>query len=195
MTREERIDWLCRLRSNIQCYMDVATLPKDVKKKFEEALSETISSLEETVHIVGCDQCVKANEDGTCNDAISRNGIKEKYRQFIVRNLKDDERGIDLSEYAEEPCRRFNAFIDSLPSVQPSECEECGKKANAIAKYSYDYGKQDARRKGHWIDYSEDGYVECPFCEHATNCEDDIDELHYCFYCGAELSADMTGAE
>ena len=49
------------------------------------------------------------------------------------------------------------------------------------------------RREGHWRDYSEDGYVECPFCEHATNCEDDIDELHYCFYCGAELSADMRG--
>ena len=58
--------------------------------------------------------------------------------------------------------------IDDLPSVQPS-------------------------RKGHWIDYSDEGFVECPFCEHATNCEDNIDELHYCFYCGAELSADMRG--
>ena len=54
-------------------------------------------------------------------------------------------------------------IVDALPSVTPS------------------------RRKGHWIDYSEDGFVECPFCEHATNCEGDIDELHYCFYCGAKM--------
>ena len=43
------------------------------------------------------------------------------------------------------------------------------------------------RPTGHWIDYSDEGYVECPFCGHATNCEDNIDELHYCFYCGAQL--------
>jgi len=40
---------------------------------------------------------------------------------------------------------------------------------------------------GEWIDYSDEGYVECPFCGHATNCEDNIDELHYCFYCGAKM--------
>lgn len=43
-------------------------------------------------------------------------------------------------------------------------------------------------RKGEWIDYSDEGYVECPFCHSATNCEDNKDELHYCFSCGAELS-------
>lgn len=59
--------------------------------------------------------------------------------------------------------------------------------------YAEKCGDYEPSRKGHWRDYSEDGYVECPFCEHATNCEDDIDELHYCFYCGAELSADMRG--
>ena len=43
------------------------------------------------------------------------------------------------------------------------------------------------QKSGKWIDYRDDGFVECPFCGHATNCEDDIDELHYCFYCGAEM--------
>ena len=42
-------------------------------------------------------------------------------------------------------------------------------------------------RKGKWIDYSDEGYVECPFCHSATNCYGDKDELHYCFSCGAEL--------
>lgn len=41
-------------------------------------------------------------------------------------------------------------------------------------------GRATARPQGEWIDHSEEGYVECPFCEHLTNCEDNIDELHYC---------------
>ena len=46
---------------------------------------------------------------------------------------------------------------------------------------------QDERTKGEWIDHSEDGYVECPICEHLTTCEDNIDELHYCWNCGADM--------
>ena len=43
------------------------------------------------------------------------------------------------------------------------------------------------QKSGKWIDYRDDGFVECPFCGHATNCEDDIDEMHYCFYCGSRM--------
>lgn len=43
------------------------------------------------------------------------------------------------------------------------------------------------RPRGEWRDFSDMGFVECPFCEHATNCDDNIEELHYCFFCGAEL--------
>lgn len=53
------------------------------------------------------------------------------------------------------------ADVEKLPSIQP--------------------------RKGKWIDYSDEGYVECPFCHSATNCDGNKDELHYCFSCGAEL--------
>lgn len=45
-------------------------------------------------------------------------------------------------------------------------------------------------RKGKWIDYSDEGFVECPFCHSATNCDGNKDELHYCFSCGAELRGD-----
>ena len=43
--------------------------------------------------------------------------------------------------------------------------------------------------KGTWKDYTDEGYVECPFCKSATNCEskEDIDDLHFCFSCGAML--------
>ena len=40
---------------------------------------------------------------------------------------------------------------------------------------------------GKWIDHSDEGYVQCPFCGSLTTCEDNIDELHYCFNCGAKM--------
>ena len=47
--------------------------------------------------------------------------------------------------------------------------------------------KYDDPNTGKWLDYSDEGYVECPFCHSATNCDGNKDELHYCFSCGAEL--------
>ena len=48
------------------------------------------------------------------------------------------------------------------------------------------------RNTGEWIDYSADeGYVECSICGHLTNCEGNIDELHYCFNCGAEMRKEV----
>lgn len=43
------------------------------------------------------------------------------------------------------------------------------------------------RKTGKWIDYTEDSFVECPFCHSATNCDGEISELHYCFNCGAQM--------
>lgn len=56
-----------------------------------------------------------------------------------------------------------------------------------------DYRKQcifyeEQRPHGTWNDHSDEGYVECPFCDHATTCDDNIEELHFCFFCGASLS-------
>ena len=42
--------------------------------------------------------------------------------------------------------------------------------------------------RGEWIDCTEDGYVECPFCHSATNCDGNKDELHFCFSCGADMT-------
>lgn len=57
----------------------------------------------------------------------------------------------------------FRLALQNLPSAQPE------------------------RKKGKWIDYTEDGYVECPFCHNATNCDGNKDELHFCFSCGADM--------
>ena len=45
----------------------------------------------------------------------------------------------------------------------------------------------EERKKGKWIDYTEDDYVECPFCHSATNCDGNKIELHFCFSCGADM--------
>ena len=49
----------------------------------------------------------------------------------------------------------------------------------------------EKRGRGKWIDYTEDGYVECPFCHSATNCDGDKEELHFCFSCGADMRGEQ----
>ena len=48
----------------------------------------------------------------------------------------------------------------------------------------------ELERTGRWIDHAEEGYVECPFCHSATNCDDNISELHFCFSCGARMDVE-----
>lgn len=46
---------------------------------------------------------------------VSIDDLKTAYREALVNNLIDERRGIDWSEYAEEPSNFFNKFIDDLP--------------------------------------------------------------------------------
>ena len=46
-------------------------------------------------------------------------------------------------------------------------------------------------KKGRWIDYSDEGFVECPFCHSATNCDGNKEELHFCFSCGADMRGEQ----
>lgn len=43
------------------------------------------------------------------------------------------------------------------------------------------------RKKGKWIDHSDEGYVECSECGSCTNCDGNINNLHFCFSCGAKM--------
>lgn len=61
------------------------------------------------------------------------------------------------------------------------------RNSNADEKH---VGNTLKRQTVKWIDYSDEGFVECPICGYATNCEDNIDELHYCFYCGARMESE-----
>ena len=99
--------------------------------------------------------------------------------------------GIELKGYTETWVSGFKEAYDlAIKAVETGEVYMTGEDYNLYME-GYKAGKKDFEPKqGEWIDHSEDGYVECPFCGHLTNCEDNIDELHYCWNCGAEMKGD-----
>lgn len=66
-------------------------------------------------------------------------------------------------------------------------CIAEGKEKNKPIEPIERFTPTEERQKGKWLDYSEDGYVECPFCGMATNCDENKEELHFCFNCGADM--------
>ncbi len=59
---------------------------------------------------------------------INADVVKQKYRDKFIKSLVDKDRGIDLSEYTEEPSKSFNRFIDEIPTVDVFERCENGKR-------------------------------------------------------------------
>ena len=94
MTREEVIGYL-------KCAD--TTVGKKIKTKTAEAIEMAIKALEQDPY----------------GDYISRQAAKDKYEECLVNNLKDNDRGIDLSKYAEKPYKAFCEFMDSIPPVTP----------------------------------------------------------------------------
>ena len=92
--------------------------------------------------------------------------------------------------YCDNCDRRKNSKGKTVYEIGEAPCRACyiGDVLDALE----DYPAADVveRKTGKWINYLEDGFVECPFCKSATNCDGDIAELHYCFNCGAKLEGD-----
>ena len=155
-----------------------------------------------------CDECEKAEQEPK---SIIREAIEDYVCNYLTDTAKAQKILNALQDMEHEPIECDDAisrqavlsekiytetegwsgytvdadYIEHLPSVTQKSDEQLYK--NGFAD-GYEQGYKDAEQKsGKWIDYREDGFVECPFCGHATNCEDDIDELHYCFYCGARM--------
>ena len=93
------------------------------------------------------DMAIKALEQESCEDAISRKSMLD-YLKYLHGEMSEEE------------------FVKALPSVTP------------------------IIPKGHWIDHSDEGFVECSECGSATNCDGNIAELHFCFSCGAEMESE-----
>lgn len=100
----------------------------------------------------------KMEKSFKCDDAISRQAAQTELKNCEVVDVRDENDNL-VGYYNADT---VDSIVRNLPPVTPQK-----------------YGK--------WIDYSDEGFVECPFCGHATNCEDNINELHYCFHCGAKM--------
>ena len=70
-------------------------------------------------------------------------------------------------------------------------CKGCAEEHRQLAEWLKELKQLRKQEKtGHWIDHSEEGYVECSECGSATNCDGNIDDLHFCFSCGAEMESE-----
>ena len=68
---------------------------------------------------------------------------------------------------------------------------KCAEEHRQLAEWLKELKQLRKQKKiGHWIDHSDEGYVECPNCGSATNCDGNIADLHFCFSCGAEMESE-----
>lgn len=102
---------------------------------------------------------------------IDRDAFLEQERAWYCKNCirRMDSTGKMVYEIGETPCLacHINDLLDEVENCPAAEVVE--------------------RKTGKWISHIEDGYLECPFCGAATNCDDDESELHFCFSCGAKM--------
>ena len=118
------------------------------------------------------------------DDLISRSALKKAVENLVVggeERLKEYYENGSKSEENEWIGGVYDAWelIISAPTVEQSY-----QAPKDYIKNKLDY----SRPQGEWKDHSEDeGYVECPICNHLTNCDGNIDELHYCWNCGADM--------
>lgn len=83
-----------------------------------------------------------------------------------------------------------NWLINISADIGKAEHRELWHYEQALLEIREMLESEPERKKGEWIDCTEDGYVECPFCHSATNCDGNKHELHFCFSCGAEMRGD-----
>lgn len=132
----------------------------------DEALQilDTIPTISEQVDAL--EMAIKALEQQTCEDAISRKDIQDYIAKYLSQYLYEDVR---------QAVEVIDAYIGDMPSVtQKSEtvtefanrCRECGK-----------------MRKGHWIWNFDKGYCKCSECGIGMGHK----EFDYCPNCGSKM--------
>ena len=98
----------------------------------------------------------------------------------------------------EEQCNKVCRILDDVLANRTTERDSLIVAVRKAFESLEQFGNseqlpsaQPERKTGEWIDYTDEGYVECPFCHSATNCDGNKDELHFCFSCGADLRGEQ----
>ena len=173
MTNKEAIILLSQIMDAILASNSwLPSTDNPIKESFGMAINALTTQAEERTE-------ERTETHGVCLDTIDR--------QAALDWLKNEWNGMVTSLFD---------GIKALPSAQPEVlacgegelsaqpediCSECDA-WNVYKNYA-----QPQRKTGRWIDHAEEGYVECPFCQSATNCDGNISDLHFCFSCGARM--------
>ena len=97
----------------------------------------------------------------------------------------------------------YEALQVAIKALEQEPCEDAISRQSMLDYLKYLHGEMPeeefikelpsvtpARKKGHWIYHSDEGFVECSECGSATNCDGNIADLHFCFNCGAKMDED-----
>ena len=115
MTREEKIDWLCRLRSDLDVWMPEMN---KYRKMYKQVLSEAIEALSEPT-------VTKA-------DGYSLTEVAEALKRHGLMEVDDS-----------EPTRPKAKWIDHIDSFSSwVECSECGSERAYHTKFCPDCGAE-----------------------------------------------------
>ena len=107
-------------------------------------------------------------------------------REKIIQGLyRGDSRAIKeaIKTLEKEPCEDSVSRYGAVRIVQHNNPPKAIEKLRKLPSVT------PARKKGHWIDHSDEGFVECSNCGSATNCDGNIADLHFCFSCGADMES------
>ena len=125
---------------------------------------------------------------------------REEFMDLVYDELHSDgdnyraNRIIDAADEYAEPCEDAisrQAAIDEICTAWKIDDLDNLTEAMLVDMIKALPPVSPSRPKGEWIDYPDEGFVECPFCHSATNCDGNIGELHYCFSCGAEMRGEQ----
>ena len=195
MTKEKAMDLLDNLIGMVEDSQD---------NDYDEALKMGIKALQRTPNAFPTHECVDPTHE--CVE-----------KQVTGKLIDVEIPTMRKSKETEQHERTFQEIVVEYPSISTYPEHE-GKpyfsikyvedgrdyigygtyNPEVLSEYMKEYfipsepvGNSDTLRpKGKWIDYTDEGYVECPFCHSATNCDGNKDELHFCFSCGAVLKGE-----
>ena len=176
---------------------DLPSVNSDLIQKIEEGIKATTPTDEYMVGMRNGMRWCKSLLDGKepKYDIVQPNHNAEpgKMVDDCISRQEAIDAVLNVIPHDEYWAEQVEKAIRSLPPVQQEITHEQAvdylHKTGWLQNHDRILTESKVPLKGIWKDFTDEGYVECPFCKSATNCEskEEIDDLHFCFSCGAML--------